>query len=333
LIPRLGIELRRIAVVRALPGLGDLLCAVPALRALRGSSPDAHIALIGLPAVAPIVARFGCYVDELLPFPGFPGIPEVPPNAPRIVEFLAASQRRGFDLALQLHGNGQATNAFVALLGARRTAGFLPPGIAAGDAELFLPYPEDRPEPLRHLSLMRFLGIEAEDPSLEFPVRERDQAELERLADPHRLEPGRYACIHPGAAEAQRRWPPERFADVADALAERELLPVLTGGPGERAITAATAASMTAPAVDLGGSTSVGGLALLLASAAVTVTNDTGTSHLAAAMRAPSVVIFSASDAVRWAPLDRALHRPLTDATSAAVVAECDSLLAAAVTP
>jgi ADP-heptose:LPS heptosyltransferase len=315
--------------MRALPGLGDLLCAVPALRALRRSAPDAEIALIGLPAMAPVVARFGHYVDELLPFPGFPGIREVPPDARRIVEFLAATHRRALDLAVQLHGSGQATNAFVALLGARRTAGFFPPGATAPDPELFLPYPADRPEPLRHLSLMRFLGLEAEDSSPEFPVLAEDRAELERLADRHRLEPGRYVCIHPGAAEARRRWPPERFAAVADALAERELRPVLTGGPAERAITAGTAASMAAPAVDLGGMTSLGGLAALLAAAAVTVSNDTGTSHLAAAMRAPSVVIFSGSDPARWAPLDRALHRPLAGAaTCAGVIAECDSLLA-----
>jgi ADP-heptose:LPS heptosyltransferase len=320
---------RRIAVMRALPGLGDLLCAVPALRALRRSSPEAQIALIGLPAVAPIVARFRHYIDELLPFPGFPGIPEVPPDPPRLAEFLAAARRRAFDLALQLHGSGRTSNAFVALLGARRVAGSYPPDEPGPDSELFLPYAEDRPEPLRSLAVMRLLGIDAGDASPEFPLGDDDRAEHMRLARRHRLEPGRYGCIHPGAAEPRRRWPPERFAEVADALAERGLRPVLTGGPDERALTAATAAAMQTAAVDLAGETSVGGLAALLADAAVTVTNDTGTSHLAAAVRVPSVVIFSDSDPLRWAPLDGALHRPLAaTAGCAGVIAECDSLLA-----
>jgi ADP-heptose:LPS heptosyltransferase len=73
----------------------------------------------------------------------------------------------------------------------------------------------------------------------------------------------------------------------------------------------------------------VGGLAALLADAAVTVSNDTGTSHLAAAVSAPSIVIFSGSDPLRWAPLDRALHRPLpATAAGADVIADCDALLA-----
>jgi ADP-heptose:LPS heptosyltransferase len=66
---------------------------------------------------------------------------------------------------------------------------------------------------------------------------------------------------------------------------------------------------MTAPAIDLAGGTDLGVAAALIASAAIVVTNDTGTSHLAAALGTPSVTLFQASDPARWAPLDRARHR------------------------
>ncbi|HWO72487.1 MAG TPA: LPS biosynthesis glycosyltransferase, partial [Dehalococcoidia bacterium] len=81
----------RIAVLRALH-LGDLLCAVPALRSLRSAYPDAEITLIGLPWAQEFAARFGRLVDEFLPFPGFPGFPEETPRSKDIVSFLLTCQ-------------------------------------------------------------------------------------------------------------------------------------------------------------------------------------------------------------------------------------------------
>jgi ADP-heptose:LPS heptosyltransferase len=312
--------LERIAVLRALPGLGDFLCAIPALRAVRAAHPEAELTLIGLPSSAALARRFGDYVDELVHFPGFPGIPEVPLDPARTVAFLDAAQRRPYDLAIQMHGSGVATNAFVALLGARRVAGLFLAGLPAPDPELFLPYPADEPEPLRHLALMELLGFPADDAALEFPLLPADEEACHELAERHGLSAGGYACIHAGAAEARRRWAPDRFTEVADVLAERGLTVVLTGTADERALTAAIARAMRAPAVDVAGQTTLGVVAALLAHAAVTVTNDTGASHLAAAVGAPSAVVFSASDPRRWAPLDGDRHRALgvVDGTDAA---------------
>ena len=116
-------RLDRIVVLRALQ-LGDMLCAVPALRALRAAQPEAHIALIGLPWAAEFVDRFGGYLDELIEFPGYPGIPERPASLQSVRPFFDAMARRRWDLAIQLQGDGTITNGFVARLGAGRTAGF-----------------------------------------------------------------------------------------------------------------------------------------------------------------------------------------------------------------
>jgi hypothetical protein len=83
----------RIAVIRAL-ALGDMLCAIPALRGIRARFPDATIAPIGLPWAAAIVERFPGLLDELIEFPGYPGIPEVPLHPERVVRSLADLQRR-----------------------------------------------------------------------------------------------------------------------------------------------------------------------------------------------------------------------------------------------
>lgn len=317
----------RIAVFRALPGLGDLLCLVPALRALRAARPNARVTLIGLPQTRWFVARFARYVDGLIPFPGWPGLAEQPVEPRRTAAFLAAVQRVGFDLALQVHGSGEITNPLVMLLGARRAAGFYRPGGYCPDPASFIPVPAQTPEPLHHLRLLAHLGIPARDAALEFPISEGERDEAREIAARYGLRPGAYACIHPGASVPARRWPVERFAAVADALAARGLRIVLTGSAAEVAVTRDLARAMRHPAVDLAGQTGLGPLAALLATARLQVANDTGVSHLAAAVRLPSVVI-SFSDPARWAPLDRRRHRPLTDPTPDAVLRQAADLLA-----
>jgi ADP-heptose:LPS heptosyltransferase len=71
--------------------------------------------------------------------------------------------------------------------------------------------------------------------------------------------------------------------------------------------------AMRARAHDLAGKTTLGGLAALLERVPLVVCNDTGISHLAAALRTPSVVVASGSDTSRWAPADALRHRVLAD--------------------
>ena len=65
---------RAVLVMRALPGLGDLLCVTPALRALRAALPRARITLLGLPGTRGLIARYPHRVDDFIDFPGFPGL-------------------------------------------------------------------------------------------------------------------------------------------------------------------------------------------------------------------------------------------------------------------
>jgi ADP-heptose:LPS heptosyltransferase len=321
--------IRKIAVLRALQ-LGDLLCAVPAFRALRVALPETEITLLGLPWARELVPRFDRYLDAFVEFPGHPGLPERAPDFDGMPEFLGAVRRARFDLALQLHGSGRITNSVVFRLGAGASAGFYPPGEACPDERAFIPYPEDEHEIRRLLRLLDHLGIPSAGEDLEFPVRDADRQALAEIGEAASLVPGEYVCIHAGGRSA-RRWPPGRFAEVGDALAARGLTPVLTGSGEEANLAAEVAAGMRAASVNLAGRTTLGALAALLAGARLLVSGDTGVSHLAAALRVPSVVVFTSSDRSRWAPLDRRLHRAADGHAERAVpqvVAQAHALLA-----
>ncbi|HLH24156.1 MAG TPA: glycosyltransferase family 9 protein [Chloroflexota bacterium] len=306
-VPRLDGSVRRIAILRAL-NLGDLLLAVPAWRTLRAGLPAAEITLIGLPWAAAFARRCARYLDRFVAFAGHPGIAEVPPDPARAAAFFAAQRAYGYDLAIQMHGSGRTSNAAVRALGARATVGYYD-GTPSPDLTLGAPYPWDAHEVERNLGLARLLGCPSHDVRLEFPLLPEDHAEAEALLRPLGRASGPVVGMHPGASAVARRWPPARFAAVADALAARHgARVVLTGGPSELDVAAAVAAGLRAPALNLAGRTSLGGLAALIARCDLFVSGDTGPMHLAAAVDTPSVAVVGPGHVRRWAPLDRERH-------------------------
>lgn len=298
----------RIAILRALH-LGDLLLSVPALRSLRAAYPDAEISLIGLPWARWFVERFDEYIDRFIEFAGFPGLVEVDYDAERANAAIAELRAARFDLLIQLHGSGEVSNRFIAAIAGpkTRTAGFF---VGARPAFLTVaaPYPSDAPEIERNLSLMRRLGCPDRGRALELPLLSEDQTEADRLLAPVATRRPLIG-LHPGANYPARRWPAERFAIVADRLAaEHDATILLTGSPDEASLAAEVASSMHAPALNLAGRTSLGGLAALIARLDLFISNDTGPAHFANALDIPSVTIFGPAEFVRWAPLDRERH-------------------------
>lgn len=305
--PAVPSRLQRIAVFRALV-LGDLLCATPALRALRRAHPEAQITLVGLPWAQALAARLP--VDRFLPFPGWPGLPESRPSLDALPGFLAQMQAQRFDLALQLHGSGRLTNPLVAAFGARRTAGFFQPGDWCPDEALCRPWPGAGHEIERCLALTDHLGCPRDGVHLDFPVRDEDHERL-RSTWPAVDDDAPFVVLHPGSQLRSRRWPVERFARVAQALLQRGWRVAVSGSAGEAPLAAALNLACGGRLVDLSGRTDLWMLGALLQRTCLLVGNDTGLSHIAAALGTPSVIVSLGSDVARWAPLDRTRHRVL----------------------
>jgi heptosyltransferase-2 len=145
------------------------------------------------------------------------------------------------------------------------------------------------------------LGTEALDSRMELFVTDDQRAEATRLLE----GVGRpYAVLCPGANKAAKRWPAERFAAVADALAGRGLAVAATGAPGERGIVAEVAGAAGAPVCDLAErGVTIGSLKAVVADADLMVTNDTGPRHIAAALGTPVVTLFGPTDH-RWTTIE-----------------------------
>jgi ADP-heptose:LPS heptosyltransferase len=300
-----GADPSRIAVFQAL-NLGDLLCTTPALRAIRGRFPAAEITFIGRPWAEDFVARLST-VDHFLLFPGYPGIDESPTDPAQ-----AVPRWPRFDLVIQMHGSGAVSNGFVAALEATRSVGFGPPGEQR--LTTALRWVEREPEPLRWLRLADAIDAAPAGLDTEFPVTPAERAKAAALLGSPLGRP--VIGLHVGASDPARRWPAESFARLGARLAEQwQARIVLTGSDQERPLTASVRHGMHAPAIDLAGETDLGEFASVISALDLLVTNDTGASHVAAATRTPSIILFGPTRPDRWAPLDRRRHQVI-DAAS-----------------
>jgi ADP-heptose:LPS heptosyltransferase len=260
----------RLLALRAL-GLGDLLTAVPALRALADAFPE-HRRILATPAALAPLAAMTRAVDETV--------------AARPLAPLPAALA-GVDVAVNLHGSGPESHRVLAALEPGRLIAFA--NTAAGVAGPS--WRADEHEVSRWCRLLSESGIAA-DP---------DRLDLE----PVWLDPRAAGAtvIHPGAASRARRWPAERFARVALAEQRAGRRVVITGSPEEAALGRAVGRwGGVPPRHVLSGRTDLEGLAAVVAAADRVVCGDTGVAHLATALGTPSVVLFGPTSPAAWGP-------------------------------
>ncbi|MEU3452428.1 glycosyltransferase family 9 protein [Micromonospora sp. NPDC006766] len=305
-------DVERIAVLRA-NALGDFIFILPALEALRAAYPGAEIVLLGAPWHAQLWRDRPGPVDRVLVVPPAPGIRDAGSDEPvsTMDEFLADAREERFDLAVQLHGGGANSNPVVAGLGARVTA-----GLRAEDApplDRWIRYVYYQPEVVRYLEVVALVGAPATTIVPALGVTKADRAEArEVLGEPTRPR----VALHPGATDTRRRWPPERFGEVARALTGDGYEVLVTGTPAERETVDAVVAAAGVPVRPQVGTLSLGGLAACYADCALVVSNDSGPLHLAGAVGTPTVGVYWIGNLINGATPMRARHRPIASWTT-----------------
>jgi ADP-heptose:LPS heptosyltransferase len=296
-----------VAIFRALQ-LGDMMCAIPAIRSLKSKYPEKKITWIGLPGSEALARRYSMYIDSFIAFSGYPGLPEQTFDEDRYTAFLKEIRNNSYDLILQMQGNGTIVNDMIKQFGSTAIAGFSPTNsVVQNRFEHFISYPNFGPEINRHLLLMESLGIESTGTELEFPLHEQDYLDLEKVLPQIRFK--KYICLHPGSRGSWRQWPPLYFAALGDYCIKMGYEVVITGTKEELPIVNHVAELMKGNCIIAAGKTSLGAVGALIKNAFALISNCTGVSHMAAALKTQSIVISMDGEPERWAPLNKQLHR------------------------
>jgi len=281
-------------LVADLAFIGDLLMSTPALANLRRAFPDARIDIVVAPASRPVIEHnpdVNWVLTTGLKSGGFKALRA---ETERI-------SREKYDLAISFH-RAHGTLLMLKLAGIPRRIGFTNEGrrllLTAG-----IPFQLYRHRAWNHIRLIeKCLGIDAD---YKIPTRlSLDPQAVERIGK--RLDeaaPGaRLAAVNPNASWPTKRWPAERFAEVADRLAATGFQTLLIGSPSDKPISDTVKSMMTSNPLDFTGETTLPELAALISRCEILVTNDSGPMHIAQAVGTPVVSVFGPTDPARCGP-------------------------------
>lgn len=303
---------KKILIVR-LDRMGDVVLSTPVIKTVREAYPDSYIAFMVRPVCRDIVEG-SPYLDEVIIYDKEGGEKGLIGNA----KFILGLKRKKFDTAIVLHPTTR-THLVAFLAGIRERVGY--------DRKMgFLltkRIPHLKHLGLRHeidytLDLLRYIGLEPKVKELYMPINSRSEEKVADIFKRHGVkESDKVVVINPSASCVSKRWSAERFAKVADKLAEhRGARIIIISGVSDKNFGDNVANAMRKSRVNLSGKTSVGDVASLLKHSSLFISNDSGPVHIACAVGTPVIAIFGRSDRglspLRWGPTgegDIVLHK------------------------
>ncbi len=299
-------------LLRGTNWVGDAVMSIPAMKEIRRLFPEAHIALLVRPWVRDLYSAAE-FVDEILVYDkdrihrGWSGFGRLAGDL----------RRRRFELAILLQNAFEAALiAWCARIPARI-------GYARDRRSLLLTHAcAIDPAVHRVHQAYYYLGILSGLGLLEKRLWERKEYHLSidlKISDRDRIagaeilrffgvrQGDTLVGINPGAYYGEaKRWFPDRYALVADALAEEYRAKImLFGSSADRRVAEDVAANMRHPPLMLAGQTTLGELMGLIRECHLLITNDSGPMHLAAALNVPQVAIFGSTSETATGPISR----------------------------
>jgi len=300
------LEAKKILAVR-LDNIGDVIMLGPALRAVKETSPQAHLTLLATPGGATAVPLLPWIDDVIVWRPIWQDVggrmPFDPARERELIDLLAGQE---FDAALIFTSFSQTPHVpgYVCYL-----AGI---PLRAGESKEFggstlttelKGAPDELHQAERNLRLVEHLGFVARERQLVVTIPDTARNAIPDLLDKTEVNPHQpFILLHPGASAHARRYPAERFGILARLLTRRDWQVLVTGVERESALIQEVIAH--APkARYLIGDTTLAEYAALVERAKLVICNDTLPMHLSDAVRTPVVVLFSGTDyEEQWQP-------------------------------
>lgn len=278
-----------------LSALGDTILAIPTIRAIRQSYPQAELSFLGSSTNLTYLEKCP-YIDQRILFSN------------PLHELVRKLRQEQYDLVIDLEHWPRFSVLLSFVTGAARRIGF------SSDHQyrhhLFtdiLPHVPGKHEVLTFLSIAKKLRCDIENTDLEVWISDSDREWCEHLFVQEEIDKSApIVVLHPEAGrrgEPRRRWHQERYVALADMLADRyDAQILLTGASDEVAITEWIRDKTEVETISLAGQTDVNQLAALFAHADLVISGNCGPMHLAVATGTPVIAIHGPTNLKQWGP-------------------------------
>ena len=285
--------MKKILVIK-LRYLGDVLLCTPVLRALRQKYPNAQLVCLVNPGTEEIL-RGNPDIDEILLLPRTDVLSQV--------RFFREIRSQGFDCVLDLT-DGDRSAIITAISGASMKIGFNQENRWRG--ALYSHCIRENSDSMHmieyHGKALSILGVHGELDQPRLCASAKDEEAAQRLLEEAQLTNCAWVMIHPTARYWFKAWPPERFAELCDGLAKKQVPVMLVGNHKDMEVGAQIQRLAEHKPISLMGRTGVLELAALMKHCSLFIGNDGGPMHIAAAVGCPVLALFGPTDPVVWGP-------------------------------
>ncbi|MCL4418290.1 MAG: lipopolysaccharide heptosyltransferase II [Actinobacteria bacterium] len=299
-----------------LDSIGDVIMTSPAIRAIKETSPESKISLLTSTSGSSI-ANYIKEIDEVIEFDA---------------DWVKNNSQKGLKGLEKIIGLLKSKKFDIAIIFTVYSQNPLPSAMLAYMADIpirigychenpykllthWIPDPEPvkfiRHEVRRQLDLVSLVGCKTKNELFSLSISKKDKYETFKILFNLGIDFNKkWIVMHPGASEKIRRYSAKEFAKVGQELISRGFQVLITGGKEEIELTKSIQKKVGVNSVSLGGKLSLAQFISTIEASVLAITNNTSTSHIAAAVKTPVIVLYAKTNPqhIPWQSKSKVLY-------------------------